>query len=306
MDPVTGQNGAPSVSAFDRLLRAFGHIPVLPKGVRVRGVNLFRRTDEVPDRRFAVPFFGMIYKGSLACEIDKQVFFFGAYERELLDLCGNLLSGMESPVVADIGANVGHHSLYFSRYASHVHSFEPWQKVREQIARHMSDNGIRNITIHPLALGAEDESRIYYAPTGGNSGTGSFVPTHARDRNRPAGELRIAEGDRYFASNGIDKLDLIKIDVEGWEWFVLLGLRKTIARLRPLVLFEHSRSTQIHLRERSGLNIFSDYELYSVKKQIEHVETGTLPLGNLLLVPAEKQHLLRPQRSHAAVLGRSA
>lgn len=283
----------PPVSLPDRLLRAFGHLPIVPRGARVRLVNMWRPTDKAPDLRFEVPFFGMKYKGTLACEIDRQVFFFGAYEPEMLVVLGDLLARMDSPIVGDIGANVGHHSLYFSKLAAHVHSFEPWSKVRDRLDGHLHDNSIGNVTVHHVALGAEDETRIYYAPTGGNSGTGSFVSTHAPDRNRPAEPLAIVNGDRYLEQNGIEKLDLVKIDVEGWELFVLKGLAQTIDRCRPVVLFEQSRSTSIHLKDRSQLTMFRDYEIYAVGRRIEKLESSSLPIGNILLVPREKSRLLR-------------
>ena len=286
------QRRASSVSVPDRLLRAFGHLPVIPKGIRYRVVNLCRPTDEAPDRHFEVSFFGLSYKGTLACEIDRRVFFFGAFEPEILDLIGGMLAKMDSPIVADIGANVGHHSIYFSKFAKQVHSFEPWSKVSAQLDGHLRDNDIRNVCLHRVALGAEDESRIYYAPEGGNSGTGSFVATHARDRNQPSDPLPIVNGDRYLERNGIERLDLLKIDVEGWEWFVLLGLAKTIKRCRPVVLFEYSQSTSVSLLNRSQLTMFVDYKLFLVEKRLKEISGEAIPLGILLFVPREKCKLL--------------
>jgi FkbM family methyltransferase len=286
---------APHVSLSDYVLRAFGHFRLLPRGIRYRLVNAFRNTDRVTDRRFSVPFFGLTYKGSLACEVDRRVFFFGAHEPEMLDFFRSVLSRMDSPVVADIGANVGHHSLYLSKFAGKVHSFEPWSRVSDQLLQHLKDNNIQNVEVHRVALGSTNETKLYYAPGGGNLGTGSFLSTHATDRNRPSAQLPIVNGDDYFQENGISRLDLLKIDVEGWEWFVLLGLVKTIQHCRPIVLFEYSASTRHSLQNRSQFDIFPEYKVFSLGSHIQSID-GEMPLsGDILLVPAEKVDLLGDQ-----------
>jgi FkbM family methyltransferase len=287
------RDNAPPVSFSDSILRTVGHCRLLPFGIRYRVVNIFRSTDRVPDRRFSVPFFGLTYKGSLACDIDRRVFFFGAYEPEILNFFRRVLVKMDSPVVADIGANVGHHSLYLSKFAGQVHSFEPWSKVSDQLLRHLKDNNIRNVKVHKVALGSMNETKLYYAPEGGNSGTGSFLSSHATDRNRPSAQLPVVNGDDYFQENGISRLDLLKIDVEGWEWFVLLGLVKTIQRCRPIVVFEYSASTKRSLQGRSQLNIFPEYKVFSLGSRIQSIDGEMLSIGNILLMPAEKVDLLR-------------
>ena len=74
------------------------------------------------DFEFAVPFYGRTYRGNLNNFIDRAVYFFGAYEREVMEYMGSLI--MSDSVVLDIGANVGHHSLFFSTKAKEVHAFE--------------------------------------------------------------------------------------------------------------------------------------------------------------------------------------
>lgn len=279
---------AQSVSLSDLALRAVCHCSAIPKGIRARMWSRLREPDRTPGRQFSVPFFGCTYQGSLDCYVDSQVFFFGAYEPEELELLHNILSTMDSPVVVDVGANVGHHSLFLSNFAGIVHSFEPWYKVRKHLVRHLDENGISNVQVHDVALGAKDERRVYYAPEGGNTGTGSFLSTHATDRNRPSEELEIVDGDAYFQEHGIKNVDLLKIDVEGWEWFVLSGLEDTIRRCRPFVVFEYSESTKQFLHGRSELNCFQDYKVFEVGKKTKAIAGESLPVGNLMLVPRKK------------------
>jgi FkbM family methyltransferase len=299
-----------TVTTFDYFLRAVAQLRFLPRGIRYRLVQWLRNPDRTPDRRFSVRFFGLTYKGSLANGIDSRVFFFGSYEPEILLLFHKILTGMDSPVVADVGANVGHHSLYLSKLAAQVHSFEPWPNVRTQLLKKLDDNNVRNVKVHAVGLGNQNETKLYYAPEGGNPGTGSFLPTHESARNRPSEHLPIAIGDQYLQQNGIHKLDFIKIDVEGWEWYVLLGLAGTIKRYRPVVLFEYWVSTKMSLRSRSQLDIFPEYELFQVggkikflgRNEIKQVQDEELPMGNLLLIPAEKVESLCARLSRPSFL----
>lgn len=282
-----------SVSMMDAFLRTIGHLSFLPLGLRIRLLYAFRHPDKTPGRKFTVPFYGLSYSGTLDCFIDWHVFFLGAYEPDELKLLSQILSKMDSPVVGDIGANVGHHSIYMSRFAGQIHSFEPWERVRTRLVSHLNENRISNVQVHPVALGEQDEMKTFFAPGGANLGTGSFSSNHATDRNRPSDSLQICNGDSYFRQAGIEKVDLLKIDVEGWEWFVLVGLKETIKRCRPVLIFEFSSSTQAHLQKRTQFqDLFPNYEIFLVTGRQERFTGEELPEGNLCLIPKEKTDLM--------------
>lgn len=224
-------------------LRLIGHTESIPLGLRYRLVSLFCSSEYCGSLPFEVDFFGLRYPGDLSCYLDWSVYFFGAYEKASLFLLRDLLHDRGGAVFVDIGANVGQHTLFMSKYAKVVHAFEPWHVVRTSIEEKVRRNTLTNVNLHTVGLGERHESLPYYAPLGSNSGTGSFDKNHATDRNRLLGNLELVNGDEYFEANGIDSVDLVKIDAEGWEKFVLLGLRKTLTRSRPTVLMEISEST---------------------------------------------------------------
>lgn len=224
-------------------LRLLSRSEWLPLGARHRLVSLFCRSEYCASLPFEIDFFGLRYPGDLSCCLDWSVYFFGAYEKATLFYLRDLLHDRGGEVFIDIGANVGQHTLFMSEYARVVHAFEPWDVVRRSIEEKVKRNTLTNIKIHPVGLGERHEWLPYYAPLGSNTGTGSFDKTHATDRNRPSGKLELVNGDEYFDANEIGNIDLIKIDAEGWEKFVLLGLRKTLARSKPTVFMEISEST---------------------------------------------------------------
>lgn len=224
-------------------LRLLGRSTRLPFGARERLVSFFCRPEYSSSVPFEIDFFGLNYPGDLSRYLDWCVYFFGAYEENVLLLLKNLLQEGHGEVFVDIGANVGQHTLFMSKWARAVHAFEPWDSVRVEIEQKIKRNQLTNITVHPVGIGEKHDWLPYYAPLGANTGTGSFDKDHAVDRNRLLGNLELVNGDEYFEAKGISKVDLIKIDAEGWEQFVLTGLHETLARWKPKVLMEVSEST---------------------------------------------------------------
>ena len=72
-------------------------------------------------------------------------------------------------------------------------------------------------------------------------GSGTFLPIHSEDSAKPVGRFRVVVGDKWLQQSGVSSIELIKIDVEGYEKPVLTGLSSILARDRPVVVVELSR-----------------------------------------------------------------
>jgi FkbM family methyltransferase len=221
-----------------RLLRAYARQEWIRFGLRDRVLRRFCNPDTGRSFPFETNFFGLRYRGDLKWYIDWLVYFYGAQEKQMLFLLRDIAKRITAPVFLDIGANVGVFSLYMSRLCSHVHSFEPFPAVREELERRIRDNGIRNICVHGVALGDRTDELDFYAPTRTNRGTGSFVATWATDTNRFLSKLPIFNGDEYLDHSGIQRVSIVKIDVEGFEVQVLSGVARAIQKNRPVILME--------------------------------------------------------------------
>ncbi len=251
-----------------RLLRRLGHAQWLRYGVRDRVLRCAFPPDRVRDREYVVDFFGMRYRGNFANYIEWVVYFFGAYERHILALLADAARAVgPDAVCVDVGANVGQHTLFMSRIAGIVHAFEPYGPVRESMARKLSDNRIDNVVIHPVGLGERDEAPTYFAPTGQNTGTGGFVEGIEGVTREAIGALEVVNGDRYLARNGIERVDVIKVDAEGYDVFVLRGLADTIRRNRPVIVFECDHRCRALVNDAAGLRALAgeDHELFVVQ-----------------------------------------
>ena len=242
-----------------KILSLLGHQEWLRFGLRSRIVRFFHNPDTASDEVFERPFFGMIYRGNFNTFIDWCVFYFGAYTKQELVVMQDFLEPKRDPVVIDVGANVGHHTLFALTKAKHVHSFEPFPPVAERLVEKLKINHIRNVTFHNVGLGDVSEFLEYTPPYTNNTGTGSFC---AKPGEGESIKLRVCVADDYFRDVGITKVDFIQMDIEGFEQNALRGLRTTLHTQRPICFVEWTqvdKSSEL----RSGADFFPpDYEFY--------------------------------------------
>lgn len=248
-----------------KLLRLLGHQDWLDLETRRRIIKNFVNHNTIGPWEFETDFFGLKYHGNLNDLIDWFVYFFGAYEKAELFLLRDLVAPIKAPVFIDVGASTGQHSMYMSKFCYRVDAFEPYDQARKILLNRIAANNNANIVVHDVALGAREEFLDFYAPVGHNVGVGSFLPFH-RATHRIIGNLKLVKGDDYFARQGIEKIDLIKIDVEGFEKYVLQGLKETLIKYRPVVVMEFSRSSKKTLSTPQELweIMPKDYELLEV------------------------------------------
>ena len=186
---------------------------------------------------FRTTTFGMAYEGSTEDYIDSHILLFGAYEKSEMFFLRDVSTG---GVFLDIGANKGLYSLFMAKYQKEIHAFDPYEPVLKKFRVLVESNGVRNIVIHPVGLGDKHERLTFEEPTSDNVGRGSFAWV---SNNGPHEQLEIVKGDQALKEAGVTQVDLIKMDIEGFEQPALRGLSETLGRSRPIVLFELTLSS---------------------------------------------------------------
>ncbi len=248
------------------ILRWIGRQHWIPFG-RDRILRLFCHPDRQRSHPFEIDFFGYRYPGDLANLIDWSVFFYGAYSYEELFVMRDIADGLRAQgrpvVVYDIGANIGHHTLFISRRSDRVISFEPFEAVRRKLEEKVVANRLTNVEVYPVALGAENGSFPFYPPTGANSGTGSLLPLS----DAAPIEVPVRRGDDLVREDGLPAPTLVKIDVEGSEPAALAGLRDTLTAARPFVLMELFGPTRDRVIDEAGLRalLYPGAELFEIR-----------------------------------------
>src|SRR5690606_15480032 len=130
-------------------------------------------------------------------------------------------------------------------------------------------NNLEHITVHPVGLSDNNTRLPFFAPTGRNMGIGSFDASTTSKGNVSIGELELVRGDDYFLMQGIGRIDLLKMDVEGFEKPALKGLRETLRRTRPLIVCEITYGKELSFTSREDLldHLPPDYELFTFDKR---------------------------------------
>jgi FkbM family methyltransferase len=285
-----------SVSTRDRVLRLLAHQDWL-RG-RDKIIRAFSHPDRQESHAFETDFFGQRYSGNMNNFIDWSVFYYGAFaghELQLLSALAEALRAKGKPVnFYDVGANIGHHTLFMSRHADRVFSFEPFSVVRNEMARKLKYAGAENVTIFPVALGDENETGSFRPPTGATQGTGTLghiLPDNASSTTIP---VQVARGDDFFAANQLPPISLLKMDVEGYETKVLSGLRETIWRDRPPIFLEIQPEKESAVEASKGERIedllYPDHLLFGVTHSRGRFVVKPFSLGGTeeaLVLPAE-------------------
>lgn len=182
---------------------------------------------------------GIRFKGKTGNHIDNYIYYLGGWELNELHALRDIMRSVagDKGVFLDIGANIGTHSLYMSKNSSLVLSIEPYQPVLKRMHELIILNGIGNIRTFQVGYSNKDAIQPFFSPPERNTGKGSFDPAFSKQNNVP-GNLRLVVGDRHLAKQGINHVDIIKVDIEGFERFALMGLKDTMRKSRPVVVFE--------------------------------------------------------------------
>jgi FkbM family methyltransferase len=156
----------------------------------------------------------------------------GKYEdREAAELCHHVRPGSW---VIDAGANIGLTSLEFGRVASRVLAFEPSPETADRLEANLAANGMENVSVLRLALGASPGTVTFHESTKATLSSASVIPP---DLLRSF-EVPMTTLDAEWQALGRPEVSVLKIDVEGGELEVLQGASELLAAQRPAILLE--------------------------------------------------------------------
>lgn len=140
-----------------------------------------------------------------------------------MDDIGALLHDVPRPVVFDVGANTGQSVANFRRLLpdSTLHSFEPGHKAFRELTS--SSRGLRNVHLVNAAVGSAP-GRLTLIENEFTDMSSFLRPSTAAWGTVVAEtEVEVITVDSYCADHGIDRIDLLKIDTQGYELEVLRG-----------------------------------------------------------------------------------
>lgn len=195
--------------------------------------------------------------------------------------------------VIEAGAAGGLHTWLLSRLVGAdgtVHAFEPRPRAVRNLRRLARVAGWPNVHVHPQALGGAPARDVITIP---RVGTRAQVgPANVVGRTV---EIEVTTVDDVVAAEGLERVDLLRVDVEGHEWALLDGAAATLARDHPAIVCEiedrhlarHGRSAQVVLDRFADLgyapHVFHHGALHpSPRATVAHNDYVLLPPGHPL------------------------
>jgi FkbM family methyltransferase len=167
----------------------------------------------------------------------------------------NRFLGHQPGVIVDAGANVGQTALAFARYwpQASIHSFEPVGASYEKLCA--SCAALPAIKCYRYALGdAERETSIALQE---NSELNSLASQDVQVTTAASERIRVRRLDDWAAEQGVARIDLLKMDVEGYELQVLEGATGLLRAGKIDAVFAECR----FLRNDTPQVLFQDLDL---------------------------------------------
>lgn len=231
---------------------------------------------------------------NLADRMQRLMYIKRIYESETSNALKPLLKNARCFV--DIGANVGYFSMLAKAINPHcqVISIEPLPQNLEKLHKHKEINKFSNFEILDVCISDQPGSTEFLIPPQDECGWGRIAYKDLFDGHRIVRNVETL--DRIVEKLKIKNIDLIKIDIEGFELKALHGMTKTIDDMQPSLCIELNEVCLTDLGT-SGKEILSwlkkrDYNLFFLDRsgKLHPTETTIEPYEflNYIAIPNSK------------------
>lgn len=167
----------------------------------------------------------------LDSDIGRQLYFNGEFEKKELNLCDNYIN--EDSTVIDIGANIGIHSLHFSRLAHKgiVLAVEPQITIFNVLLNNIK----KHDNIIPINIAINSEPKISEFFIAQDNAYSSLKDTK---RKKIYTKKHVVTFPFDYFLSVFKNIDFIKIDVEGFEHEAILSMKKILKKYKPTLFVE--------------------------------------------------------------------
>jgi FkbM family methyltransferase len=238
---------------------------------------------------------------------EMSAYYRGEYDADLIDAIRTLLQPDTS--FLDIGANVGFYTVSIAdairekQYANRIISFEPFEANYQRILDNLTTNQLDHLcSVHQIGLSDQSMDSLITLRgdflNGSNTGNAAIPIEGEINTQYKTASICLETLDEIWAQYDNQKIDIIKMDIEGHEDFCLKGGQKVISSHRPTILMEVCKpyyvGRNIQLDQTFLPLIPENYAIYrkdgQTWREITSLEVCD-ELDNVFLVPKEKLEL---------------
>ena len=188
----------------------------------------------------------------------------------------------------DVGGHIGLVAMPVAsviKVAGKVHVFEPAEANLKHLKSHIRKNNLSNVVVTESLVGDKEKERVTFYEQLNATGQNALEikKDHHKYKQTVRNQITL---DSYCSGNSVEP-DVIKIDVEGAEWFVLNGARNVIKENKPKI-FLSLHPVELKMLGKSIESVVSiveelDYSIY----EIDGSSVSEYKLAEYLLLPIE-------------------
>jgi FkbM family methyltransferase len=183
-------------------------------------------------------------------------------------------------VFFDVGAHIGYYSVKAARRVGHggrVVAFEPNPEIVRLLRDNVESNKLSEIEVLPIACADRDQTLTFFASATANTGASSLAEANAdpgMGGNSKSYQVRARPIDDVVRELNVQRLDVMKVDVEGAEVYVLRGAIQSLNRFHPKIIAEVV-PRQLENMKSSKEELFALLESlgYSIRRPLNETKT---------------------------------
>lgn len=188
-------------------------------------------------------------------------------------------------IVFDVGTNIGETLLNISKLAGdkgYVYGFEPDDKNYSNVQKNISINSFANIHVFKQAVSDKKETVKLYCVEPHNRGMNRILQSGETTNDRFI-TLAATTIDDIVRENNIQRLNLIKIDIEGYEMHALRGAVETLKRFKPTLFIEvgYNRLIENKTSPKELIAFLEDLGYAAFHSETEERVTGNYDFSGL-------------------------
>ncbi len=164
----------------------------------------------------------------------------GDYEQDVVEVILKELSVIKAPCVIDIGANIGLISISILDKipSAKIYAFEPGPHQFKLFNKTIAANDLSSrVTLSPIAMSNNKGKAIFQIHSSEDASGDGFFDTERAGATK-AIEVETDTLDNWWQANGSPKIDFVKMDTEGAEYWILQGGKKMIENCKPTMVIE--------------------------------------------------------------------